>query len=168
MAWTTPKTWSTNEVVTAANMNTHVRDNMSFLGSPPACSVQAAVSQSVPTSTHTSLIAPTENFDTDAMHSTVTNTSRITFTTAGRYLVSATLVFGSNVTGIRILSFFVDATTRYEMVAVAANTGGNTTLSGSRAFSFTAGQFVEVQGFQSSGGNIDLALNDFTAVLVTV
>jgi len=168
MPFTTPKTWSTNEVVTAANMNTHVRDNIAFLGSPPACSVKAAVSQSVPNATHTALIAPTENFDTDTMHSTVTNTSRITATTAGRYLVSATLVFGSNATGIRILSFFVDATTSYEMVAVNTNTGGNTTLSGSRAFALTAGQFIEVRGFHTAGGNIDLALEDFTAVLVTV
>lgn len=28
MAWTTPRTWSTNELVTAALMNTHVRDNL--------------------------------------------------------------------------------------------------------------------------------------------
>ena len=28
MAWTAPRTWVTGEVVTAANMNTHVRDNM--------------------------------------------------------------------------------------------------------------------------------------------
>ena len=31
MAWTAPRTWVTNEVVTAANMNTHVRDNLSYL-----------------------------------------------------------------------------------------------------------------------------------------
>lgn len=28
MAWTTPRTWTTGEIVTAANMNTHVRDNL--------------------------------------------------------------------------------------------------------------------------------------------
>lgn len=31
MAWTAPKTWSVGELVTAANMNTHVRDNLSYL-----------------------------------------------------------------------------------------------------------------------------------------
>lgn len=31
MAWTTPRTWTTTELVTAAMMNTHVRDNLSFL-----------------------------------------------------------------------------------------------------------------------------------------
>lgn len=28
MAWTTPRTWVAGEVVTAANLNTHLRDNM--------------------------------------------------------------------------------------------------------------------------------------------
>lgn len=34
MAWTTPRTWVTSEVVTAAVMNTHVRDNLSALHVP--------------------------------------------------------------------------------------------------------------------------------------
>lgn len=35
MTWTTPKTWSANEIVGAADMNTHVRDNMNALKDPP-------------------------------------------------------------------------------------------------------------------------------------
>lgn len=31
MAWTTPRTWATAEVVTATNMNTHLRDNVRYL-----------------------------------------------------------------------------------------------------------------------------------------
>lgn len=34
MAWTTPRTWVTSEIVTASHMNTHVRDN--FNESAPA------------------------------------------------------------------------------------------------------------------------------------
>ena len=32
MAWTTPRTWTTGELVTKTIMDTHVRDNLSFLG----------------------------------------------------------------------------------------------------------------------------------------
>lgn len=32
MAWTTPKTWTVGELLTAANMNIHVRDNLNSLG----------------------------------------------------------------------------------------------------------------------------------------
>jgi hypothetical protein len=31
MAWSSPRTWSTGELVTAAFMNTHVRDNLNYL-----------------------------------------------------------------------------------------------------------------------------------------
>lgn len=32
MAWTTPRTWTDGELVTAAIMNTHVRDNLNAIG----------------------------------------------------------------------------------------------------------------------------------------
>lgn len=32
MAWTSPRTWTTGEVVTAALMNTHLRDNLKAVG----------------------------------------------------------------------------------------------------------------------------------------
>lgn len=35
MAWTTPRTWVTNEVVTAAIMNQYIRDNQVSLKDPP-------------------------------------------------------------------------------------------------------------------------------------
>ena len=34
MAWTTPRTWTTGELVTAAIMNKHIRDNLNALFSP--------------------------------------------------------------------------------------------------------------------------------------
>lgn len=34
--WTTPRTWVTGEVLSASNMNTHVRDNMIFYGGTDA------------------------------------------------------------------------------------------------------------------------------------
>lgn len=46
MAWTTPRTWTTAELVTAANMNTYISDNLSYLYSniPPS---EIGVSQTV-------------------------------------------------------------------------------------------------------------------------
>jgi len=35
MSWSTPRTWVTDEVVTATMMNTHVRDNLNALKAPP-------------------------------------------------------------------------------------------------------------------------------------
>lgn len=33
--WTTPKTWSTGEALTASDMNAHIRDNLDALKAPP-------------------------------------------------------------------------------------------------------------------------------------
>lgn len=35
MTWTTPRDWTDNEVVSAALLNTHVRDNLDYLKSDP-------------------------------------------------------------------------------------------------------------------------------------
>jgi hypothetical protein len=35
MAWTTPKTWNTGDLVTATDLNTHLRDNLDALKGPP-------------------------------------------------------------------------------------------------------------------------------------
>lgn len=35
MAWTTPRTWATDELVTATIMNTYIRDNQTELKNPP-------------------------------------------------------------------------------------------------------------------------------------
>ena len=36
MAWTAPKTWADDELVTANVMNTHIRDNLNALKTPPS------------------------------------------------------------------------------------------------------------------------------------
>jgi len=36
--WTAPRTWATDELVTAALLNTHLRDNLDALKSPPSAS----------------------------------------------------------------------------------------------------------------------------------
>lgn len=167
MAWTTPKTWSTNEVVTAANMNTHLRDNMTFVGNPPRCSVFNSGVQSIANGTTVVLTANSENYDSDTMHSTVTNTSRITATTAGIYLVVATVRFAANATGFRFIEFFFNATTASTAMLIPAPTS-DAVLSASRPFSFTASQFIEIQAHQTSGGALNVTLENFSATLISV
>lgn len=41
MAWTTPRTWVVNELVTDALLNTHVRDNLDILKNPPSAHYEA-------------------------------------------------------------------------------------------------------------------------------
>lgn len=55
MAWTSPRTWVAGEVVTAALLNTHLRDNLQALGDPGAWTAFT------PTVTQTAAITLTGN-----------------------------------------------------------------------------------------------------------
>jgi hypothetical protein len=54
----------------------------------PSVRCYNSAAQSVANATYAAITFDTNRFDTDTMHSTVTNTSRITFNTAGLYLVA--------------------------------------------------------------------------------
>lgn len=127
MAWNTPRTWATNEVLTSANMNTYVSDDLSWLGSVrPHCQVRDATG---PTG-----VASWVNPSWDAITTNVgsmagAGTGFVTATTAGFYLIGASCTFGSDGTaGVRAL-----------MLSSAATGGGtvycqsNTTVHGGNA-----------------------------------
>lgn len=89
MAWTTPKTWAIGDVLTAADMNTHVRDNMTIVGDKPKCILYRTANFTL---TGGAAIAEVtwdaENVDDDpagAMHSG--SDAHITIQTDGYYLI---------------------------------------------------------------------------------
>lgn len=169
MAWTTPKTWATNEVATSANMNTHLRDNMTFLGSPPSCAVYNSASVLVAHNTFTVMNANTELWDTDTMHSTSSNTSRIVATTAGRYQLNVTMRFGINTTASRAVAYKVNGGSEIQLAAHPAATSGiESVLTGSAMIVMSAADYVESVSYQNSGGNLDVILQGFSLTLVTV
>lgn len=88
MAYSAPRTWSAGDKPTAAQFNQDIRDNASFLANPPACRVYHNTTQSIPDNTETVVSFNSERYDTNSMHSTSVNTSRITINTAGLYLVT--------------------------------------------------------------------------------
>lgn len=93
-----------------------------------------------------------ERFDTDTMHDNVTNPSRITFTTAGVYLVGGNVInTGANTyVGIAIR---VDGTTY--IASTTAPRGGGTDDAGASAsvlYNFTAGQYVEFLASRGQDG----------------
>lgn len=65
MAWTAPRTWSTGELVTATMMNTHVRDNLLALKTPPAASVATFSATSTTSTTFVDYLDVTITFNTE-------------------------------------------------------------------------------------------------------
>lgn len=169
MPWTPPKTWLTNEVLTSADVNVYLRDNLEFLGAPPACSVFNSGPQSLSNGVFVAMTANSERWDTDGMHSLVSQTSRITINTAGFYLFNATLTFVANAVGARAIGYAVNGGST-KQVQAQDNAGGsvNSVLTASFPELLTPGDFVEIQGWQATGGSLNATLDDFTAVLVGV
>lgn len=168
MPYTDPvMTFAAGTKLTAAQLNTYLRDNQGFLARPPMCSVFHNVAQSVANSTLTVLSANSENFDTDTMHSTVTNNSRITIQTAGRYLLATTVFFDVDADGSRFIEFMVNGATRYNVSQTAsAGASQETILSGVRTLELAVADYVEVRCRHIAGATLDVTLNEFAATFL--
>lgn len=143
-----------------------IRDDLEALADPPQCSVRSTVAQAISTNTLTVLTANTEFYDTDAMHSTISNTSRITANTAGRYSAEACINWQAiNLADIPLLlNFLVNGTTGLNVAQIAAlhrSDGFTTAISGIRSISLAVGEYVEVRVRQITGFPVNCTLEEF-------
>lgn len=171
MAWTTPRTWSVNEVLTSANMNQFISDDLSWMGisRPHGRATDGSFS-------HTSSnnwLSP--SWDGDSISPNVgtgfaTSTGYFTAPNTGFYLLGADATFASNATGARAI-----------MLSSAANGGGTVyaqNFSPSQSLTIgsavttgvqlTAFQKVYVSLFQASGGTLTITAIHMWAMWETV
>lgn len=96
-------TVAVGDKITASDENTYVRDAVTFLSDVPRVSCyQGATGTTAGTSgTAALMLWDSEQYDTDSMHSTSTNTSRVTINTTGLYAVSVSVFWAANATGFR-------------------------------------------------------------------
>lgn len=159
--------------VAPASWGDTVRDDLEFLISPPQCSFEHSTTQTVATSTWTPLRGNTENYDTDTMHAsgssgTPPTDSKATATTAGKYDVNAVVEWAANATGYRSARLMVNNTTAYP-IFTGPNNGGTGTLriAAGRTLILAAGDYVVVELWQNSGGNLACQLIELTARFVS-
>ena len=76
------------------------------------CSLYLGSAISTSNDTYTTMTFNSENFDTDAYHSTVTNTSRITIPAGkgGKYLFYGNIGFAGNANGVRTATIYKNGT----------------------------------------------------------
>ncbi len=89
VAWTDPNTW-TAAVVTVAEMNTHLRDNTTFLYNPPSLRV-TKTAQDIVENTLTEIDWTAADWDDDntgAMWAAGANSAHLVARTAGIYLIN--------------------------------------------------------------------------------
>lgn len=171
MPYTTPVTFVAGDVLTAAQMNTQVRDNVSFLANPPACRVFHSVAQATTSGSAAVCAFDSERLDTDNMHSTSVNNGRITFNTAGLYYVQALIRWQQNGTGYRDIGIWKLGTTAIAYDIIQPLSVNVTIHQVSTIYKFIVGDWVQLNVFQNSGGalNIDSTAEsspEFSAVWV--
>lgn len=140
----------------------------------PRCWALNSTTQSVTDSTWTALDLDSEIFDNGALHSTVSNKSRVTIPTGqgGVYAITAQAGFALNATGIRELAIRYNGSSRLWSVTQAGHaTGANPqTLQVHAYHEAVAGDYYEVVAYQTSGGalNVGNAAAQYAASLQVV
>lgn len=144
---------------TAANLNAGIEDALAFLLDPPRCKVYNSGAQSIGDGSFTALTWDTEEFDTDAMHSTSSNTSRIVCKTAGTYLLSGSISWASSNAGIRRGARWLkngsSSNTQVMITPPGTGTAGVPTVHAPTVMmSLAVNDYVELAAYQDTGGSL--------------
>lgn len=140
------------DVYTAAAHNVIVTD-VNNLIVPPAVSLVTTTASSLTAGASTPIPfgTGTELYDTDEMHDTVTNNTRITAKTAGIYLVTATCYLSTTV-AVFGMNFYVNGNTFFGISETQSGTalsiGGNL----SQTINLAVNDYVEFRVYTTASG----------------
>jgi hypothetical protein len=150
-----PYPWSASDVLTAADLNSAIGASQA----PARCfAYQGTTATTLTTGATTPLPLDAEVVDsTGSMHSLVTNTSRIVIPSNGWYRVYGRVAFVANATGFRRAVLTLSGVSFAE-TRVPALSGAATVAECVAEYGMGAGQYVELQAQQNSGGNLDTAV----------
>jgi hypothetical protein len=142
---------------TALNL---LRDSIRFLQAPPVAELRQTAAQTFTTGVTTAVQFNAEDVDSDidaiGGHDNVTNNTRYTARYPGWYVVSGAVVFAANVTGDRFAWFMVNGSDVNGSLGFVAGdaTGTASTPARTKHVFLNVGDYVELVGFQNSGGNL--------------
>lgn len=114
-----------------------------------------------------------ESFDygTTAMHSTVTNNSRVIAPIAGCYFYKFLISFDANATGRRVAQVRLNAAgsnsggTQLESINIGPGPTSGTVVDGSGFIELAASDYLELFGLQLSGGALNMMSGEYNTYL---
>lgn len=151
------RTWATSDVVTAAMLNSNIRDAGQFwVSNRPRALLRQTVAQNLLNNTPTAITYDVEDLDNDGGHSTSSNTSRYVAQTAGWYHVTGLVSYSTNTTGARGTRIGVNGSTvnASQSLAQTSASSAATGILATRLVFLNAADYVEIFGFQLSGGTL--------------
>tara|TARA_R110002020_G_scaffold105272_1_gene245702 strand:+ start:386 stop:1033 length:648 start_codon:yes stop_codon:yes gene_type:complete len=138
------------------------RDHAHAMASSPvatySCRAYNNANISIANATTTAVALNAERWDTDTMHDTSTNNSRITIKTAGVYVFDAQIRFADNTTGDRMIDIVHDGSTEIAR-AIWHGTAGTNTVDARNltvVYNMAVDEYVEMKVWQNSGGALNI------------
>lgn len=111
---------------------------------------------SVATSTFFALTFNSERWDTANIHNTGSNTSRLTAPKTGTYTICGHIRIAGNATGARTVLIRLNGGTEIGRQSLPSVTGTDVYLYILTLYQLTAGDYVELEVFQNSGGSLNV------------
>jgi hypothetical protein len=159
MAWTTPPTFVATNPLTAAQLNTYLRDNTNYLFSnvvnPPGAKSHKTANQGIATATWSGSALDTSDYDTDTLHNVATGT--FTFNTQGTYICVGTCQFANSNVGLRGIRLNKNSGTLISSNfdgAPSSTLNCNLAVTGIQQFNST--DTLQCEVYQNSGGSLNL------------
>lgn len=123
--------------------------------------IRLTSNQSINNTTWTTISWDAQEYDTDSYWEGVTNPTRITFGTAGKYVVIANVHFAGNATGTRLLRALRTNNTALELFEVSANADANAGINKRQNLvgivDAATNDYITIQAYQSSGGALNIS-----------
>lgn len=158
MGWSSDPGWSNGAVLTAANLNTYLRDNLFSLrdGNDVWVKLYLSGNPSIPNNVTTNISWDSVAFSAGGIWS-AGNPTRLTAPTTGKYLVFVNIEWRSNSTNLRNISITRTGggVSQYPLQSQGA-TGGKSNVCGKLLINLSATNYLEIGAFQSSGGALTL------------
>lgn len=158
MAYVAPSTQVTGDLITAAIWNQNVVNNMLFVHDVDCVRVYNDANITITTGTDTALTFNQERYDTNAMHSTVSNPSRLTCVTTGKYNITGNVQWADTMTAANLIKLWIELNGTTIIGAsfyasVPAGAGVNLTQVVSTDYALTATDYVELHVRHNEGAD---------------
>lgn len=153
---------------TAALARASIYNAGTFALNPPLFVGTQTASQSVNSGSWTTITLDTTQVDSYGGHSNSVNNSRYTAQVPGMYAVCGVTAFNTNTSGVRgarihLNGSVVQGGAQMTVPATSSGTGLTTPV---RSIRLNAGDYLEVAGWQSSGGSLStITASDITSAL---
>ena len=128
----------------------------------PSCRAYKTALQAIPTSTWTAINLDAERFDTDGMHDTVTNNTRLTCRTAGKYLLVGHASWVAVAGTRRLIGIWLNGmgtgvcVARMDLSGAAGEAGSEMGPVVATIWDLAVGDYVELGAYQTTGSPLNI------------